>query len=105
MTLTEFDAHLAELGYPTLATVSQPAGYHMAEHVHPFDACALILNGDLSITVAGVTSRYAEGQIFRLPAGTPHTEASDRHRRTQQAAPAHPVGRYAGPGSHRQLRQ
>jgi quercetin dioxygenase-like cupin family protein len=76
MDIAQFEAQLKAEGYQTLATVSQPAGYHMGEHAHPFDACALVTQGEFSITVDGVAKRYVAGQIFRLPAGTVHTESA-----------------------------
>lgn len=90
MDLSQFEAQLTEQGYQTLTTVSQSAGYHMGEHAHPFDACALILRGDFTLTVEGVATRYTAGEIFRLPAGTPHSESSEggveyrAGRRTQE---------------------
>ncbi len=76
MDLLQFEAQLASEGYRTVTTVQQAPGYQMGEHVHPFDACALILEGDFTITVDGVTTHYAVGEVFRLPAGTVHTESS-----------------------------
>ncbi len=76
MNLSQFEAQLAAEGYPTVTTVTQPPGYHLGEHVHAFDACALITRGDFTITVQGVATRYAVGEIFRLPAGTAHTESA-----------------------------
>jgi quercetin dioxygenase-like cupin family protein len=74
MDVSQFEAQLAEQGYQTLTTVSQPAHYHMGDHAHAFDACALITRGDFTLTVQGVATRYAVGDIFRLPAGTVHSE-------------------------------
>ncbi len=76
MNLSAFEAQLQAEGYTVVTTVTQPPGYQMGDHAHAFDACALITRGDFSITVAGVTRHYATGEIFRLPAGTPHTESA-----------------------------
>ncbi len=76
MDLLHFEAQLASEGYPTVTTVTQPPGYAMAEHAHAFDACALILRGDFTITAGGVATHYREGDVFRLPAGTVHTESA-----------------------------
>ena len=70
----QFQEHLRAEGYQVITTVAQPVGYAMDEHVHAFDACALILNGDFTITVDGQARHYATGEIFRLPAGTVHSE-------------------------------
>lgn len=76
MDLLHFEALLAAEGFTTVTTVTQPAGYAMAEHAHPFDACALILRGDFTIDAGGQSARYSPGDIFRLPAGTLHSESS-----------------------------
>ena len=76
MDLLQFQAQLASEGYQTVTTVRQGAGYQMGEHAHPFDALALILEGDFTITVAGERRHYAAGEVFRLAAGTVHTEHS-----------------------------
>jgi quercetin dioxygenase-like cupin family protein len=70
----EFEASLKAEGFDEIATVERPAGYALGEHQHPFDACALITAGDITLMVDGVSTRYSAGQIFRLAAGTPHHE-------------------------------
>jgi quercetin dioxygenase-like cupin family protein len=69
-----FEVELQSQGYQVITTVSQPAGYAMGEHAHPFDACALITEGDFTITVQGQARHYQKGEVFRLPAGTVHGE-------------------------------
>ncbi|MES2281648.1 MAG: cupin domain-containing protein [Pseudomonadota bacterium] len=76
MNQQEFEAQLKAEGFTTIASVERPAGYALGEHDHTFDACALITRGDFTLTVDGVASTYAVGQIFRLPAGTPHHESA-----------------------------
>lgn len=74
MTHSEFEANLHAEQYGEIATVEKPVGYQMGEHQHPFDACALITAGAITITVQGVERTYGVGDVFRLPAGTPHLE-------------------------------
>lgn len=76
MDVSTFQAQLQAEGYPTPVSVSQPAGYRMDEHAHDFDACALITAGEFSITVKGECRRYGVGDVFRLPAGTLHSESA-----------------------------
>ncbi len=76
MTPHEFEAMLKAEGYTTITPIERAVGYALGEHDHPFDACALITQGDITLTVAGVTTTYAEGQIFRLAARTPHLESA-----------------------------
>jgi quercetin dioxygenase-like cupin family protein len=70
----QFQEHLRVEGYQVITTVAQPVGYAMDDHAHAFDACALILNGDFTITVDGQARHYATGDVFRLSAGTVHSE-------------------------------
>jgi quercetin dioxygenase-like cupin family protein len=56
--------------------VTRAIGYALAEHAHDFDACALITEGEITLVVDGVSTRYGVGDIFRLPAGTPHLESA-----------------------------
>ena len=47
----------------------------VAEHAYPYDVRALVLNGEITLTVEGVEYAYREGDIFVLPAGHRHAEA------------------------------
>lgn len=76
MNIQEFETQLKSQGYQVIASVEQPAGYAMSEHAHAFDACALITHGDFTITVDGHPRHYAAGDVFRLPAGTLHSESA-----------------------------
>ena len=74
MDLPAFEAELRSQGYQVITTVNQPPGYAMGEHAHAFDACALITEGAFTITVQGQARHYQKGEVFRLPAGTVHSE-------------------------------
>lgn len=76
MNIQEFEAQLKADHFDEAVPVDRAVGYAMGEHQHPFDACALITAGDITLVVDGVSSRYRVGDIFRLPAGTPHLEAA-----------------------------
>ena len=76
MNQQEFEAELKADGYTTVALVDRPVGYTLGEHQHTFDARALITRGDFTLTVDGISTRYAAGDIFTLPAGTPHHESA-----------------------------
>lgn len=47
----------------------------VAEHADPYDVRALVLNGEITLTVEGVEYAYREGDLFVLPAGHRHAEA------------------------------
>ena len=42
---------------------------------YPFDVRALVLNGEITLTVEGIDYAYREGDIFVMPAGHVHAEA------------------------------
>jgi len=48
------------------------AGQGLTEHTSPFDAFVLVLEGALTLTIAGVPVRAMPGSIVRLPATVPH---------------------------------
>ena len=76
MNTQEFHDELKANRFDPAVAIDRPAGYAMGEHLHPFDACALITAGDFTLVVDGVSTRYGVGEVFRLAAGTPHLEAA-----------------------------
>lgn len=76
MNTQEFEASLKADNFGEILALERPVGYAMGEHQHPFDACALITSGDFTLTVNGVSTTYFSGDIFRVPAGTPHSESA-----------------------------
>lgn len=74
MTTDEFEALVLAEGYSPATSIERAIGYSLDEHQHSFDACALILSGDITLVVDGVARTYAAGDIFRLAAGTVHLE-------------------------------
>ena len=44
------------------------------EHTHPFDAKALVVKGEMWLTVNGRTQHLLPGSTFELSAGLPHSE-------------------------------
>ena len=47
-------------------------GQGLTEHTSPFDAFVLVLDGVLTLTIAGTPVRAASGTIVRMPANIPH---------------------------------
>jgi quercetin dioxygenase-like cupin family protein len=74
MSLTEFEAQLKTQGYQEVTLITRDARYQLGEHSHPFDACALILEGRIRLQVSGVSKVYHAGDIFELARDTPHQE-------------------------------
>ncbi len=75
MTETEFRQQLAAQGFETFVVVEREANGSLDEHTHPFDAHALILEGDITIVCSGQATRCCPGETFQLGANTPHTES------------------------------
>lgn len=90
MNTQQFEARLKANNFGEIITVEKPVGYTLGEHQHPFEAWALITQGALTLQVAGVSTTYAAGDIFRLPAGTPHHESAVLHGATYLAGRKHP---------------
>ena len=51
-----------------------PPARCVPEHAHPFDVRALVLNGEITLTVEGIDYTYRAGDIFVMPAGHRHAE-------------------------------
>jgi quercetin dioxygenase-like cupin family protein len=56
----------------TVTAFAFDAGEGLSEHTAPFDALALIAEGECEITIAGTPHRVIAGHVLRLPAGRPH---------------------------------
>lgn len=74
MNIHDFKAQLKAANFNEGVLVSKPVGYEMDEHTHPFEAWALITEGAITLRINGVSTTYAVGETFRLPAQTPHGE-------------------------------
>ena len=69
-----FELRLRTEGFPEIRTNEMPPNRRNPEHTHPFDVLALVLEGDITLTVDGKTSIYRAGDEFSMKAGCPHTE-------------------------------
>ena len=49
----KFEARLKAEGYPQVLVNEMPANRRNTEHEHPFDVLALVLEGDITLTVEG----------------------------------------------------
>nr|WP_315431508.1 cupin domain-containing protein [uncultured Albidiferax sp.] len=70
----DFAVTLAQEGFQPPLTITREPNGHMGTHTHAFEAKALVLSGELSITVDGVDNLYEAGQVFHLRAQVPHAE-------------------------------
>ena len=71
---SEFEAAERARGCTEVIARSWDPDLVVDEHSHPFGARALVVQGELWLTVAGQTQHLRPGDRFDLPAGTPHTE-------------------------------
>jgi Cupin domain len=81
----EFERTLRQDGFAEIAIKELPAAAQNNSHGHPFDAKALILQGEITLTVDGVATAYPEGTVFYVPAGLP---PSGNRPRRWRAVPA-----------------
>lgn len=91
MSPQDFEAQLKAESFDSSVTVSKPAGYVMDEHLHPFEAWALITEGDITLHINGVSTTYPAGNMFRLPASTPHFESAISNGVTYLVGRKYPV--------------
>jgi quercetin dioxygenase-like cupin family protein len=69
-----FEAQLRQDGFE-VETKQVPWREPSREHDHPFDVRALVLGGEITLTVAGAPRTYRAGEVFSMPAGCRHAEA------------------------------
>lgn len=91
MNTQDFEAQLKAENFDAGVTISKPVGYSMDHHAHQFEAWALIIEGDITLLVNGASTTYAAGDVFRLPAGTPHFESAALNGVTYLVARKYPV--------------
>ena len=76
MDAQEFETQLRLGGFDEVVTRQLPPGYFLGDHAHPFHARALVLSGDITLTVDTAARTYPEGTVFELAAGCTHQEAA-----------------------------
>jgi quercetin dioxygenase-like cupin family protein len=74
MNQADFEKKLKAEGYGEMVDRQMEASTANAEHSHEFDACLLVLEGEMTIACNGKPQTFRAGDMCSLPAGTPHTE-------------------------------
>jgi quercetin dioxygenase-like cupin family protein len=74
MDRSSFEARLKAEGFPEIRVNSMEPNRHNAEHEHAFDVLALVLEGDITLTVEGRARTYRAGDEFSMKAGCKHIE-------------------------------
>ncbi|WHQ74612.1 cupin [Pantoea sp. Lij88] len=75
MTEHEFRKLLAEQGFDEPLLIEREASAELDNHVHPFEALALILSGDITISTEQGDTTYHPGETFHLQPNELHREA------------------------------
>lgn len=70
----QFTARLQAEGYPEIRINELEPNRRNAEHQHPFDVLALVLEGEITLTVEGRARTYRAGEEFSMQAGCRHVE-------------------------------
>lgn len=75
MDYSQFTEILAREGFAEVVLVEREPDGHMDAHAHPFEAKALVLEGNVRIREEnGATRLYRTGEIFHLQANETHEE-------------------------------
>ena len=70
----EFEASTKAQGYQEVLERHWAPDTVVNEHTHPFDASALVVEGELWLTVGERTQHLLPGGRFELARNTPHSE-------------------------------
>jgi quercetin dioxygenase-like cupin family protein len=70
---------LAAEGFAEPVKVTRDADGFLESHTHPFEAKALILEGEIKIVVDQVAQTYRPGDVFQLAENKPHAEYYGPH--------------------------
>ena len=70
----EFESRAKAQGYSEVLERKWQPGQVVAEHSHPFDASAVVVQGEMWLMVGDATQHIVPGGTFELARGTPHSE-------------------------------
>jgi quercetin dioxygenase-like cupin family protein len=74
MNQADFEKKLQAEGYAEMVDREMEAGHFNPEHAHEFDACVLVVDGEMTIARDGKPEIFRAGDMCTMAAGTPHTE-------------------------------
>lgn len=74
MNRVDFEKKCAAEGYGEIVDRAMEADHFNAEHTHEFDACVLVVDGEMTIARDGKQELFRAGDMCTLAAGTVHTE-------------------------------
>jgi quercetin dioxygenase-like cupin family protein len=73
-TFNQFEARTKGEGFDSVLVRQWEKNTMIATHVHPFDASAVVVQGEMWLTVGDSTQHLLPGNTFELARGTPHAE-------------------------------
>jgi mannose-6-phosphate isomerase-like protein (cupin superfamily) len=71
---SEFEAAERAIGCDEVIARAWDANSEQPTHTHPFRARAMVVEGEMWLTVDGITQHLQPGDRFELSAGKPHAE-------------------------------
>jgi len=74
MNQADFEKKLKQEGYAEMVDRRMEANHFNPEHAHEFDACVLVVEGEITIARNGKPEVFRAGDMCSMAAGTPHTE-------------------------------
>jgi quercetin dioxygenase-like cupin family protein len=74
MNRADFEKKLQAEGYAEMVDREMEAGHFNPEHAHEFDACVLVVDGEMTIARDGKPEIFRVGDMCTMAAGTLHTE-------------------------------
>jgi mannose-6-phosphate isomerase-like protein (cupin superfamily) len=69
-----FEREAKAAGYDEVLQRDWESNTVLPEHTHPFDAYAVVTQGEMWLTSEGSTRHITPGGAFSVPKGTPHAE-------------------------------
>lgn len=74
VTFAEFEAEALAQGFDAVLERRWEPGTVLETHTHPFDAKALVVRGEMWLTVGNDTRHLKAGDTFALDRDVPHAE-------------------------------
>jgi quercetin dioxygenase-like cupin family protein len=69
-----FETELKRDGYDEIVTGTTQGPRHNAEHSHPYDVKAMVIDGAITLAWEDNTQTFRSGEVFTMARGCPHTE-------------------------------
>lgn len=88
-TFQEFETGMRAKGFPDVAVRDYPTATLAPTHVHPFAVKALVVRGEMWLTVGEETRHLLVGDSFELDHEVPHAERYGSDGATYWAARRH----------------